>query len=157
MPLQVGDTAPDATVFPEPRQPARLRELMDGTSLLLFYPLAFSSVCTEEMCTLAEDHSAWTDLGVRIFGISVDSPQVNRRFAAECGAQFPLLSDFNREASTAFGVLRDEVDGLRAVSGRAAFIVDDSGTVRYAWVGEHPGKMPPFDEIRETLQLLKAA
>lgn len=157
MSIQVGDTAPDATVFAAPGEAASLRALMDGTSLLLFYPLAFTSVCTEEMCTVADDYSAWNDLGVKVFGISVDSPETNARFAAECRASFPLLSDFNREAAAAFGVLREDLGGLRGVSERAAFVVDAYGVVRYAWVGEHPGKMPPFDDIRAALRLLKAA
>jgi glutaredoxin-dependent peroxiredoxin len=157
MPIRPGDQAPDATVFTGPRQPAQLRQLMDGPSVLLFYPLAFTSVCTEELCTVADDYSGWTGLGARVFGISVDSPYVNARFARECRATFPLLSDFNREAATAYHVLRPELNGLQGVSERAAFVVDGAGVVRYAWVGEHPGLMPPFDQIREALRSLAAA
>jgi len=78
----------------------------------------------------------------------VDSPYVNRKFAEDCGAPFPILSDFNREATDAYGVRR-ELGGLEGVSERAAFVVDPAGIVRYVWVGEHPGVFPPLEEIRE--------
>jgi glutaredoxin-dependent peroxiredoxin len=157
MRLEPGATAPDATVFQAPREPVTLHQLITGPTVLLFYPLAFTSVCTEELCTVAEDYSTYNDLGARIYGISVDSPYVNARFAESCGAEFPLLSDFNREASRAFGVLRPDLNGLQGVSERAVFVIDGQRVVRYAWVGEHPGVMPRFDEIRRALEELQPA
>jgi glutaredoxin-dependent peroxiredoxin len=156
MAIVTGAAAPDATVFLAPKQPVRLHELFTGPAVLLFYPLAFTSVCTEELCTVAEDFSSYRDLGADVYGISVDSPYVNAQFAAACGADFPLLSDFNREAARAYDVLRPELNGLHGVSERAAFVVDAGRTVRYAWVGEHPGVMPAFDEIRDALRRLAA-
>ncbi|HEY8468791.1 MAG TPA: redoxin domain-containing protein [Longimicrobiales bacterium] len=144
-----GDPAPDATVFAAPREPVRLsRYFGERPVILLFFPLAYSSVCTREMCTVAEDYAAYEQDGVTVLGISVDSPFVNQKFAEDCRAPFPILSDFNREATDAYGVRR-ELGGLEGVSERAAFVVDPSGIVRYVWVGEHPGVFPPLEEIRE--------
>ena len=133
MAVQVGQTAPDATVFRFPREPVRLYEFAGRRHVILFFPLAFTSVCTQEMCTLAEDYSAYRDLGADVIGLSVDSPYVNQKFAESCNATFPILSDFNKEASEAYGVLRPALGELKGVSERAAFVIDEKGVVRYAW------------------------
>ncbi|HEX6559337.1 MAG TPA: redoxin domain-containing protein [Longimicrobiales bacterium] len=151
MALKAGEQAPDATVFKYPREAVRLSELRGRKHVLLFFPLAFSSTCTEEMCTMAEDYSAYRDLGVEVIGLSVDSPYVNQKFADSCQASFPILSDFNKQASEAYGVLRPALGDLQGVSERAAFVVDEQGVVRYAWVGEHPGVMPDFAAIKAAL------
>jgi glutaredoxin-dependent peroxiredoxin len=151
--IPAGGPAPDATVFLAPKQPVRLNELFgDGTAVLLFFPLAFSSTCTEEMCTMSDDLTIYSDLGAKVFGISVDSPYVNVKFAESTGATFPILSDFNREAMTAYDIVR-VVNGLQGVSERAVFIIA-KGVVRYAWVGEHPGVMPSFTAIQDALKAL---
>ena len=152
MAKQVGDTAPDATVFVRPREPVRLRDYQDQPLVLLFFPLAFSGVCTREVCTVAEDYSAWENLGARVVGISVDSPYVNQRFMEACNAKFPIVSDFNREATTAYDVVRPDLGGLKDVSERAAFVIGRDGVIKYAWVGEHPGVFPPLDEIKEAVK-----
>lgn len=151
MAVQVGETAPDATVFRFPREPLRLTEYLGRKHVILFFPLAFTRVCTQEMCTLAEDYSQYRDLGADVIGLSVDSPYVNQKFAESCNATFPILSDFNKEASIAYGVLRGGLGELKGVSERAAFVIDETGIVRYAWVGEHPGLMPDFAEIKKAL------
>ena len=150
MAAEVGDRAPDVTLTRDnSRTTVRLDELRGGRPLLvLFYPFAFSSTCTEEMCAVAEDYSAYDRLGAGVVGISVDSPYTNARFARDCGASFPFLSDFNRTATRAFDVYRDAHGELEGVSERAAFVIDANGTIRYRWVGEHPGVFPPLDEIR---------
>ena len=68
--------------------------------------------------------------------------------------RFPILSDFNKEAATSFGVLRDELIGLRGVANRSAFVIDADGNVAYSWVSEDPSVLPPFDEIEETVRAL---
>ncbi|HSL71754.1 MAG TPA: redoxin domain-containing protein, partial [Longimicrobiales bacterium] len=73
-------------------------------------------------------------------------------FAEACGAQFPTVSDFNKEATRAYDVMRSDLSGLHEVSERAAFVVDRTGRIAYAWVGEHPGVFPPLDEIRAAVQ-----
>jgi len=156
MTIQTGQVAPDATLFMSPKETAQISDFRGRPVVLLFFPLAFSSVCTQEMCTMAEDYSVYSGLGAEVIGISVDSPYVNEKFAEACNATFPIASDFNREASRAFGVLRSTLGiGLRDVSERAAFVLDRDGRVVYAWVGENPGVMPPFEEIRAAVERLQ--
>jgi peroxiredoxin len=155
MALKVGDTAPDATVFRKPREPVQLSGYHGRPVVLLFFPLAFSGVCTQEICSMAENYSEYQKLGVEVVGISVDSPYVNRKFAESCNAQFPILSDFNKEATRAYDVLRADLGGLKGVSERAAFVIDNAGKIRYAWVGENPGVMPPLAEIKTAVSALK--
>ena len=153
MALDVGAIAPDFELplkIGEP--PIRLSDYRDGKPVvLLFFPLAFSSVCTAEMCTVAENYSSWQGLDVEVIGISVDSPFVNQKFAEDCNAAFPIVSDFNKSASEAYGVLYDEFVGLKGVSKRAAFVVDKDGRIRYAWVSDDPKVTPDFDAIMAVL------
>ena len=155
--LEIGADAPDATLFVKPREPVQLKQLQGGSPLvILFFPLAFSDVCTAEVCSVAEDWDAYRDLGAKVVGISVDSPYVNQKFAEECGASFPILSDFNREAVRAYDVERADLGGLRSVAERAVYIVGADGRIAWRWQGEHPGVMPPFDEVKSALKKLKS-
>lgn len=153
MALGVGGKAPALTLF----GPARSRvDLGDHIGrqpvVLLFFPLAFTSTCTAQMCAVAEDHAAFADLDALVFGISVDAPATLDRFAAETGATFPLLSDFNREAIRAYDVVRPDLGGLRDVAERVVYVIARDGTIVYVWQGEHPGVMPPLDEIKAALR-----
>ena len=154
-PLPLGAPAPDFSLAPAPG-PDRvtLSEHRGETVVILFFPLAFSGACTAELCRVAEDWSRWEEVGATVLGISVDSSFVNRRFAAEVGVRFPLLSDFNKEASSAYGVLYEDFFGQRGVSKRAAFVVDGQGTIRYAWVTEDADILPPFDDILDVVKAL---
>ena len=102
---------------------------------------------------MAEGWGRWKDVGARVLGISVDSPFVNKRFAEETKVPFPLLSDFNKEAASAYGVLYSDYFGMRGVAKRSAFVVDGEGTIRYAWVGED-SDLPEFDEILAAVKAL---
>lgn len=150
--LSAGSPAPDFSLPPAPG-PDRvtLSEHRGRPVVLLFFPLAFSGVCTEEMCRMAEDWSRWEEVGATVLGISVDSPFVNRKFARETEVPFPVLSDFNKEASEAYGVLYPDFFGMKGVSKRSAFVIDAEGRVAYAWVTEDADVMPPFEEILETV------
>jgi peroxiredoxin len=152
MALKVGDEAPNATVFLKPREPIQLDDYRGKPYVLLFFPLAFSGTCTQEMCSMAEDYSAYQKIGAEVVGISVDSPYVNQKFAESCNAKFPILSDFNKEAAEAYGVLRADLGGLKGVSERAAFVVDAGGKIRYTWLGENPGVMPPLQDIKKAVE-----
>jgi glutaredoxin-dependent peroxiredoxin len=149
-----GDPAPDFTLpWKVGEPPFRLHDrLADGPVVLFFYPLAFSPVCTDEICTVSEDLTGWSDLGATVVGISVDSSWVNGRFARECGADFPLLSDFNREACTAWGVRNDDYFGMRGVAKRAAFVVDREGRVTYAWVSDDDSVLPDLARVRVAVE-----
>ena len=122
--------------------------LRKATISQFFFPLAFSSVCEEEFCTIRDDWSAWTDLGARVFGISVDSPFVVQKFKEEANLPFPLLSDFNKDVSNMYGAFHEEFMGLKGISKRAAFVIDRNGLVTYAWVSDDPGNMIEFDAIK---------
>ncbi|MGI9190072.1 MAG: redoxin domain-containing protein [Longimicrobiaceae bacterium] len=157
MPLRAGDPLPSVILPSHDGQQLSLEEAAGGRSLVvLFFPLAFTSTCTEEMCTMGRELPTYGELDANVAAISVDSPMVLKRFRAECDADFLFLSDFNREASRAFGVLREVPlgPGLRNVSNRAAFVFDPSGEAVYAWHSEDPGELPPFDRIQEALRAL---
>jgi len=154
MPLQIGDQAPDVTLPAHDNQQVSLGSLYGGQpTVVVFFPLAFTSTCTEELCTFRDDLAVYNGLGAQVAAISVDSPFVLDRFRKEIGADYLFLSDFNREASRAFGVLREAPlgPGLRNVSDRSVFVVNPDRTVRYAWHSSNPSLLPPFDEIREAL------
>jgi peroxiredoxin len=124
MGLQQGDAAPDVTLVSSDMKPVQLAdEWKQGPVVLLFFPLAFTSTCTEELCTMRDDIGAYTGLDARVIATSVDSPFVLQRYKQEVGADYLFASDFNREASAAFGVLRESPlgPGLRNASDRAAF------------------------------------
>jgi peroxiredoxin len=158
MALEVGERAPNFTLAVRPKQWITLNELNDDRPVvLLFFPLAFSGVCTQEMCSLADDYAAYKELGAEVVGISVDSPYVNVKFAEACNASFPILSDFNKEAITAYRVRREDLGGLKGVAERAAFVVDREGRIAFAWQGENPGVMPPLEEIKTAIRKLNAS
>ena len=154
MGLKAGDRAPEVTLpSHENRQVALSSLWKDGPAVLLFFPLAFTSTCTEELCTVRDDIGSYAGLNATVAAISVDSPYVLKRFREEVGAEYTFLSDFNREASRAFGVLRASPvgPGLLNASDRAAFVVGADGAIRYAWHETNPSLLPPFEEIKAAL------
>lgn len=154
MPPSPGDLAPDFALPAAPGEPkVRLSDYRgERPVVILFFPLAFSAVCSDEMCHVAATYDRYERLDAQVLGISVDSPFVNRKFARECGASFPILSDFNREAAEKYDVLYDDYYGLERVSKRAAFVVDRDGRVVYVWVSDDAGRFPDFDEILEAVE-----
>ncbi|HET7321998.1 MAG TPA: peroxiredoxin [Longimicrobiaceae bacterium] len=155
MPLQDGDRLPDVRLPSASGEMVSFRDFVGEKPLVvLFFPLAFTSTCTEEMCTVGDDLGAYQDLDAQVVAVSVDSPFVLARFKKECNAEFPFLSDFNREAVKTFGVMREEPvgPGLRGASERAAFVADRDGVIRYAWMSKNPSALPPFDEIKAALR-----
>lgn len=158
MAIRIGDRAPDFSLPPAPG-PARvsLSELNEGSPVLvLFFPLAFSGVCTDEMCAVVDDWSSWSELDVEIVGISVDSPFVTRKFREDTGVPFPLLSDFNQETVAAYDVQYADFFGLRGVAKRAAFVIDREGIVRWVWVTEDADVIPDFTEVKKAVRSLQA-
>jgi glutaredoxin-dependent peroxiredoxin len=155
MPLQPGERAPDLRLPSHAREMVSLEELRGKhTLVVLFFPLAFTSTCTEELCAVGADLGSYRGMDARVLAISVDSPYTLARYRAECGADFPFLSDFHREAAAAFGVLRDGTvgPGLRGVSDRAVFVIDRDGVVRYTWHATDLDLLPPFDEVKEAVR-----
>lgn len=153
--IQVGQAAPDFTLPDTEKNMHQLSSYKGKNILLLFYPFAFTGVCTKELCNTRDDIAFYEGMNAQVFGISVDSPFANARFREEQKINFPLLSDFNKEASTAYECIYESfVVGLRGVSKRSAFIIDKNGVVQYAEVLENAGELPNFDAIKKCLESL---
>lgn len=120
-------------------------------TVLLFFPLAFTSVCMDEMCTVNSGLQAYKDLNADVYGISVDSPFTLEKMASIDNLQFPLLSDFNKEVSKAYDVLYADLLGFKGVSKRSAFVIDESGEIIYSESSDDPKVVPNFDAIKAAL------
>lgn len=121
-------------------------------TVLLFFPLAFTSVCTSELCSVRDSLKQYEELNADVYGISVDSPFAQEVFAKQQNINFPLLSDFNREATRAYDVLCPELVGLQGVAKRSAFVIDENGTILFSSSSDDPKVLPDFDEIKKVLQ-----
>jgi peroxiredoxin len=153
MSVQVGQTAPDFTLKNTDMQDVTLSAFRGQKNVvLLFVPLAFTGVCTTELCSVRDNLNTYTRLNAEVFGISVDSPFAQKAWKEKEGLNFTLLSDFNREVVKAYGAQYAELIGLQGVAKRAAFVIDKEGKVRYAEVLENARNLPNFDKINETLQ-----
>ena len=121
-------------------------------TVLLFFPLAFTSVCMKEMCDVSQSLSAYADLNAAVYGISVDSPFAQEEMAKVDGLKFPLLSDFNKDVSTAYDVLYADLLGFKGVSKRSAFVINEDGVIIYSESAEDPHDLPNFDAITTALK-----
>ena len=152
MKLKLGDKAPLFTLYSDEQQAVSLADYRGRNLVLLFFPLAFTGVCTTEMCTMRDTLAAYNALDADVVAVSVDSPFTLARFKAAERLNFPLLSDFNKEVSRQYGALYDTFAlGMEGVSKRAAFVIDPEGVLRYAEVLESAGDEPDYSSIRETL------
>lgn len=154
-PPQVGDDAPDFELFTTNEQPWRLSDHRDRPVVLLFFPGAFTSVCTAELSTVSGDYETFGE--AHVVGISTDSPFVLSEFQSVHEFNFPLLSDHNAEVSALYGAKYDQnfTDmEMDRISKRAAFVIDQGGIVRYAEVLDNAGKHPNLDEVEETVAQL---
>lgn len=155
MAIQVGQHAPDFTLFDTDKKEVTLSALRNKNVVLVFFPLAFTSVCTAELCALRDNISNYVALNAEVYGVSVDSIFSLAKFKEEQNINFPLLSDFNKEVSTAFETIYESFAfGMKGVSKRSAFVIDKEGVVRYAEVLEDAGKVPDFDAIQAALNAL---
>ena len=154
MAIQVGDKAPAFTLKNAAMEDVRLEDFSGQTVLLLFVPLAFTGVCTEEVCQMSAEVNAYAELGARVMAISVDSPFSLKAWADKEGIAITLLSDFNKEVSAAYGAQFEDLLGFKGVAKRSAFVVDGGGIVRYAWVSDDPKVLPDFAAIKACLQSL---
>lgn len=155
MSIQVGQHAPDFTLFDTDKKEVTLSALRNRNVVLVFFPLAFTGVCTAELCSLRDNISSYVALNADVLGISVDSLFSLQKFREEQSINFPLLSDFNKEVSSAYGSLYENFAfGMKGVSKRSAFVIDKEGIVRYAEVLEDAGKIPDFDAIQNVLNTL---
>lgn len=151
MTIKIGETAPKFMLFDTNRKIRSLSEFDGKKIILVFYPGAFTSVCTKEMCSFRDSITKFDGSNAQVIGISVDAPFVNKAFAIQNGLQFPLLSDYSRRVSKLYGGIHENFAGLTdySVSKRAVFIIDINRIVRYVWISENPGIEPNYDEIAE--------
>lgn len=153
MSLQIGNTAPDFTLYNTEKQAITLSELKGQNVVLLFFPLAFTSTCTRELCGVRDDIANYEGLNAKVFGISVDSIFSLGQFKKEQGLNFDLLSDFNKDASTAYGCLYDQfVLEMKGVSKRSAFLIDPNGIIQYAEVLENAGEIPDLELLKSHIK-----
>lgn len=125
--------------------------LEKGPVVLAFFPLAFTGVCTTELCEFRDSIKNFEALKCQVFAISVDSRFSLAAFAKQNDLNFTLLSDFNKEVSKDFGVLYEEFLGMNGVSKRAVFVIDKSATVTYSWVTDNAGEKPEMAPIKEAV------
>ena len=153
MALQTGDKAPDFKLFSSELKEVSLNDFKGKKLIIHFFPMAFTGTCTEQLCTLRDSFGYYDGMNAEVIAISVDSPFSLAKFKEEQGYQFPLLSDFNKEVSQAFGAYYDEfVFNLKGVSKRAAFMIDEEGNISYAEVLENAGDLPDFNAIKEEIE-----
>src|SRR6185369_4625588 len=159
MPLTVGTKAPDFNI--KSKQASGLVDVrLSGNfgkknTLLLFFPLAFTGVCTKEMCDITAGLNSYSGLNADVIGISVDSPFAQEAWAQKEKIGITLASDLNKETAKAYGTLLPDLLGLGSVSARAAFVVDKSGTIQYSEQTPTPKDLPNFNAIKDALTKLK--
>lgn len=154
MSMKKGDKAPEFQLTDTNGDKVTLKEIQaqgKGDTILLFFPLAFSGVCTKEMCTVRDNMKLYNAFKSTITAISVDSFFTLKEFKKANNINFTLLSDFNREASKKYGVLYEDYFGMKGVSKRSAFIISPEGILKYAEVLEDSGQQPDFKAIQNIL------
>ena len=156
MKIEVGQQAPDFTLYDSAKNKVTLSDQKGQNVLLLFFPLSFTSTCTAELCSVRDNISFYNNVNAKVFGISVDSLHTLAKFKAEQNLNFSLLSDFNKDVSTAYGSIYEMFGyNMKGVSKRSAFVIDKDGMVRYAEVLENASEQPNFNEITLILEGLK--
>jgi glutaredoxin-dependent peroxiredoxin len=153
--LQVGDSAPDFSLINTQKEVVTLSASAGKPVVLLFFPAAFTGVCTTELCNTRDDIAFYNNVNATVYGISVDLPFTLEKFKGEQNLNFELLSDFNKDASRAYSAIyEDWILGLKGVAKRSAFVVDAAGKIAYAEVLENPGDMPNFAAVKAALEAL---
>ena len=152
-----GDTAPD---FTAPLATGDVEEFAlsdrletEAPIVLAFFPGAFTSVCTTEMCEFQDRLAAFNDLDATVYGVSRDSPFTLNEFRAQNELEFGLISDFNGEIIDDYGIEMDFADlGVYGVAKRSVFVVDGDGEIAYSWVSDDPGVEPDYDEVEAAVE-----
>jgi glutaredoxin-dependent peroxiredoxin len=154
--INIGQQAPDFTLYDSEKNRIALSDQRGQNVLLLFFPLAFTSTCTAELCSVRDNLSFYNKMQAKVFGISVDSLQTLAKYKEEQKLNFTLLSDFNKEVSADYGSLYEMFGyNMKGVSKRSAFVIDKTGIVRYAEVLENAGEQPNFKNITMLLEELQ--
>lgn len=153
--MKIGQPAPVFSLYDTDKSKINLTDYRGKNVLLLFFPQAFTSTCTRELCAVRDDIGHYSNSSAQVIGISVDSVFTLKKYKEDQQYNFPLLSDFNKEISALYGSLYDEwILDMKGVSKRAAFIVDKNGILAYAEVLENAGEIPDFAAINEKIAAL---
>lgn len=160
MSIQIGDKAPDFTLTTITASGPELLTLSEHTAgskaVLLFVPMAFTGVCTDEFCAISEGLGEYESLGAKVIGISGDNPFAQKEWAEKNGIKLTLVSDYEHDVAKAYGVAYDSFLPeknltMGGVAKRSAFVLDANGVVQYAEVNDSPGDLPNFEAVKETL------
>ena len=151
MSLQVGDQAPDFKLKNTELKEVSLGDFAGKKVVLHFFPLAFTGVCTTQLCTMRDNFGYYEGLNAEVLGVSVDSPFTLAKFKEEQAYQFSLLSDFNKEVAGAYGAMYEDFLGLKGIAKRSAFVIDEEGKIVYAEVLEDAGNLPDFAAINKVV------
>jgi peroxiredoxin len=155
MSVAVGAKAPDFTLPNQDREPVTLSEQLEkGPVILAFFPAAFSSVCTTEMCTFRDSSSELNKVNATVLGVSVDTFFALKAWADAQSLKFSLLSDFNKDVIRQYGVVNPDMIGLKDISKRATFVIDRGGIVRHSEVLDDARNEPNYAKVKETLASL---
>jgi len=154
MAVDVGSKAPDFTLTNQDRQAVKLSEQKGKPVVLAFFPAAFSSVCTKELCTFRDSMARLNSAQAQVYGISVDTFFTLKAFQDAQSYNFPLLSDFNKQAIKEFGVFNEDMIGLKGIAKRAVFVIDKDGIVRHKEVLDDARNEPNYDKVFSTLATL---
>jgi glutaredoxin-dependent peroxiredoxin len=155
--LQIGDKAPDFTLRASDKSQVNLKDYRGKNVVLLFFPLAFTGVCTKELREIRDNIGTYEKLDAQILTISVDSVFTLDKWKQEQEFNFPMLSDFNKTVSKKYDALyKDFVFEMKGVSKRSAFVIDANGTIQYAEVLENAGELPNFNAVHKALSQLNA-
>jgi peroxiredoxin len=152
MAIDVGTKAPDFTLMNHERQPVSLAAHRGQPVVLAFFPAAFSSVCTKELCIFRDSLAKLNNSRAQVFAISVDTFFALKAFHDSQRFTFPLLSDFNKQVIEAYGVFNEDMIGLRGIAKRAVFVLDRDGIVRHREVLEDARNEPDYSRVFETLE-----
>ena len=155
MKIEIGQPAPDFTLYASDKSKVTLSGLKGKNVLLLFFPLAFTSTCTAELCSVRDNISWYNNVNASVFGISVDALHSLAKYKEEQKLNFTLLSDFNKDVSRAYDTIYEMFGyNMKGVSKRSAFVIDKEGIVRYAEILENASLVPDFEAINKTLEQL---
>jgi len=153
MALSIGAKAPNFSLTNTNKETVTLSELKGQNVVLLFFPFAFTSTCTAELCGVRDDIANYASLNAKVYGISIDSVFTLIKYKEDQNFNFDLLCDFNKEACTAYDTKYDSFAfGMLGVAKRSAFVIDKEGVVRYAEVLENAGEIPNFGAIESILK-----
>lgn len=151
--LSIGQTAPEFSLYNSSKELVELNQLKGKKVVLLFFPAAFTSTCTKELCSVRDDLSWYNDVNAVVFGISTDALYSLAKYKAEQNLNFELLADFNKEVSGFYGAQYELFNfGMKGVSRRAAFVIDEEGIIKYAEVLESASDLPDFEKVKEALK-----